>query len=85
MNEFYNGSISAIHIDRALDEISVIINELKTLSVDKLVWDYDDLSLLPPWGNKISDVITNLPNYFITSNGENLITILCHALKMAKI
>lgn len=84
MNEFYNGSISTIHIDEALDEINVITNELKTLSVDKLVWDYEDLSLLPPWGNKISDDITNLSNYFITSDGEDLITILFNALEMAK-
>lgn len=84
MNEFYNGSISAIHIDEAIDEINVIANELKALSADKVVWDFEDLSLLPPWGNKISDKITDLSNYFITSDGENLITILCHALEMAK-
>lgn len=84
MNEFYNGSISAIHIDRALDEINVITNELKALSADKVVWDFENLSLLPPWGNKISDEITDLSNYFITSDGEDLITILYHALEMAK-
>lgn len=39
---------------------------------------------MPPWGNDISLEITNLSNYFVISEGENLITLLSNALNKAK-
>ena len=36
-----------------------------------------------PWGNNISSDITDLSNYFITSDGEDLITIMFHAIDKA--
>ena len=44
----------------------------------------EDLSKQPPWGNDISEDITNLSNYFVTSDGEDFLTILLHALEKAK-
>lgn len=38
----------------------------------------------PPWGNDISEDITDLSNYFVTSDGEDFLTILLHALEKAK-
>lgn len=35
---------------------------------------YKDLSVAqPPWKTNISDVIINLSNYFVTSDGEDLL------------
>ncbi len=31
----------------------------------------DDLFKQPPWGKNISNDITNLSNYFVTSDGED--------------
>lgn len=42
------------------------------------------LSKQPPWGNDISEDITDLSNYFVTSDGEDFLTILLHALEKAK-
>ena len=44
----------------------------------------EDLSKQPPWGNDISEAITDLSNYFVTSDGEDFLTILFHALEKAK-
>ena len=48
------------------------------------IWDIEDLSKQPPWGNNISEEITDLSNYFVTSEGEDLITLFRHALEKAR-
>ena len=45
--------------------------------------DIDDL-LSNRLGNNISNDITNLSNYFVTSDGEDFITIFFNALEKAK-
>ena len=44
----------------------------------------EHLSKQPPWGKNISNDITNLSNYFVTSDGEDFITIFFNALEKAK-
>jgi 2,3-bisphosphoglycerate-dependent phosphoglycerate mutase len=65
-------------------ELKKIQLELQAFSPDKVVWDIDDLSKQPPWGKNISNDITNLSNYFVTSDGEDFITIFFNALEKAK-
>lgn len=84
MNELYKGKIEPEHIDTAIEELKNIKNELKCFSVDKVVWDIEDRSKRPPWGDNISDDISNLSDYYITSDGEDFITIFMHALIKAK-
>ena len=81
MKEFYNGELKNNRIIEALAELDVVSKELKRFSPDKVVWDIEDLSKQPPWGNNISSEITDLSNYFVTSDGENLITIIRHAFE----
>lgn len=81
MNDLYNGTINAVQIVGAINELDEIANELRKYPVNKVVWDIDDLSLMPPWGDHISSSITDLSNYFVTSDGEDLITILKRALE----
>lgn len=81
MNDLYNGTINAVQIVGAINELDEIANELRKYPVNKVVWDIDDLSLMPPWGDRISSSITDLSNYFVTSDGEDLITILKRALE----
>lgn len=57
---------------------------MQHISPEKVVWDIEDLSKQPPWGNNISEEITDLSNYFVTSSGEDLIIMLKDALDMAK-
>ena len=64
--------------------MDVISKELKKYSPEKVVWDIEDLSKQPPWGNDISKDITDLSNYFVTSDGEDFLNIFKHALEKAK-
>ena len=61
-----------------------IIFSLKAFIPDKVIWDIDDISKQPSWGNSISKDITNLSNYFITSDGEYFISVFFHALEKSK-
>ena len=56
---------------------------MKNLSPDKAIWDIEDLTKQPPWGNKISNQITDLSNYFITSDGRDFLTIFQNTLDAA--
>ena len=84
MNELYQGTLDRDHVETAIEELKEIQLELQAFSPDKVVWDIDDLSKQPPWGKNISNDITNLSNYFVTSDGEDFITIFFNALEKAK-
>ena len=76
MNELYGGRLQKDHIEMAIKELDNIVLELKKYLPDKVVWDIEDLSKTPPWGDKISSDITDLSNYFVTSSGEDLIDVI---------
>ena len=71
-------------IDEAVEELKIIREELKAFAPDKVVWDIEDLSKQPPWGNDISKDITDLSNYFVSSEGKDLFTVFFDALQKAK-
>ena len=83
MNELYQGELPANKTDLAIDELIQIREGLRGLSSEQVVWDIEDLSKQPPWGNKISPDITDLSSYFVTSDGEDFIGVLERALKTA--
>ena len=83
MNELYQGELPENKTDLAIDELIQIKEGLRGLSSEQVVWDIEDLSKQPPWGNKISPDITDLSSYFVTSDGEDFIGVLERALKTA--
>ena len=84
MNELYQGELNSTHIPEATNELEQIEQGLAKLSPDKVIWDIENLSAQPPWGTNISSDITNLSNYFVTSDGEDFITVFKHALEKAE-
>ena len=81
MNNLYQGSLDSENVGKALIELNTIEEELGKISPDKVVWDIDDIKKQPPWGNNISKDITDLSNYFVTSDGEDFFTVFKHALE----
>ncbi len=81
LNELYDGKLENKNIDSAITELEAIKKKLQYYSPSQVIWDIEDLSKRPPWGDNISKDITNLSNYFITSEGEDLIDILIKALE----
>ncbi|BAQ08906.1 hypothetical protein OXB_0434 [Bacillus sp. OxB-1] len=81
LNELYNGKLENKNIESAINELEEIRKKLQEFSPSQVIWDIEDLSKQPPWGDNISNDITNLSNYFVTSDGEDLIDILMKALE----
>lgn len=84
MNEFYQGRLPASHAKRARKELAKIHGQLSSIPPTEVVWDIEDRSKRPPWGDEISAEITSLANYFVTSNGKDLFEILEQALAEAE-
>ena len=83
MSDLYQGKLSCDNVPAAKKELEQIKNQLTKYSPDKVIWDIEDLSKQPPWGDKISDSITDLSNYFVTSDGRDFIEILNRAMDIA--
>lgn len=83
MNELYQGMLKQKNITVALKELKEIKSGLSLLSPDKVIWDIDNLELSPPWGTDIAPTITDLSNYFITSEGEDFLSVFDSALQKA--
>lgn len=84
MNKLYQEKLEQNNIDKAIEELNIIRNELQKIDTEKVVWDIEDLSKRPPWGDNISKDITDLSNYFVTSDGNDFLLIFFHALEKAK-
>jgi hypothetical protein len=72
MNKLYQGAVEAQDADALLKELRDIHEKLQKFRPDQVVWDIEDLSAKPPWGDDISPRITGLSNYFVTSTGRDL-------------
>ncbi len=84
MNKLYQGEMKRKYADKAIKELTIIQKELQAFTPDQVIWDIEDLSKQPPWGNDISEDITDLSNYFVTSDGEDFISVFFDALETAK-
>ncbi|MFF3026457.1 Imm70 family immunity protein [Microbacterium sp. NPDC057944] len=74
------GSLEATHVDAAIAELDLVRRGLRQLPPSAVVWDIDDPTAAPPWGHVIAPTITDLANYFITSDGRHLLDVLTIAL-----
>ena len=83
MNGLYEGSLNSKYAEDAIEELKIIKKELVGYKPESVVWDIEDLSKSPPWGDNISEEITSLANYFVTSTGRDLISTLLEALEDA--
>lgn len=84
MRELYQGELPVEHLQQAEKELAQIKRGLAQLAPDQVIWDIEDRSLTPPWGNRISNSITDLGNYFVTSSGEDFLEVFHNALTKAQ-
>jgi 2,3-bisphosphoglycerate-dependent phosphoglycerate mutase len=81
--ELYHGRLPAHSVAQALQELSAAKTVLSAHPPSDVIWDIEDLSARPPWGDNISNTITNLGNYFVTSTGRDLFLVLEECLSEA--
>lgn len=80
LKHLYNGRLAWNDATKAMKELEEVRSKLAEFQPKEVIWDIEDLSKRPPWGDNISKDITNLSNYFLTSDGRNLIDVLSKAL-----
>jgi hypothetical protein len=83
MNHLYQGKLRAVAIQKARCELQTVHRELAAFPPSAVVWDIEDRSQRPPWGDNIAPEITSLSNYFVTSDGQDLFEVLFAALDEA--
>ena len=71
-------------IPQAVEEIKQVRSELARFKPSEVIWDIEELTKQPPWGDKISTQITSLANYFVTSDGRDLFEVIFKALEDAQ-
>ena len=82
--EFYLGHVAYDRLPILDKELKEIQERLKLFSPSQVVWDIEDSNKNPPWGNELSESITDLSNYYVTSSGKDLFEVLFNAIEEAK-
>jgi 2,3-bisphosphoglycerate-dependent phosphoglycerate mutase len=80
MTELYSGEVPAAHVGVLLEELRSLREALATLPPDAVVWDHAEPTAQPPWGSEIAAHIQSMADYFVTSDGKDLIEVLQTAL-----
>jgi len=83
MKELYRGELDPESAELALAELDRIRAELRRFPPSDVVWDAADRARRPPWGDEIAEDITDLSNYFVTDEGQDLFDVLTRALGYA--
>ncbi|AJY75452.1 immunity 70 family protein [Paenibacillus beijingensis] len=83
MKRLYSGNLENKFVPALLEEVKEIRNLLEAIPPSKVIWDIEDLSKQPPWGNDISPEITSLANYFANNRGEDLFELFKRAIQTA--
>lgn len=76
VNGLNGGRIEAFQAEKGIAEANEIRVKLRHYKPDDVIWDLDDIQAKPPWGSDISPHITDLSNYFVTSDGKDLFEVL---------
>ena len=84
MNELYAGRLRWQNVCEAKEELEDVQRRLKDFSPVEVIWNAEDLTKSPPWGRNISKDISDLSNYFVTSSGDDLITVILNVFEKAE-
>lgn len=84
LNHLYRGRLSVADVPKAKIELEEVRSKLAQYRPTDIIWDIEDLGKKPPWGNNISADITNLSNYFVTSDGRDLFDVMFAAFNDAQ-
>ena len=80
MNDFYQGRVPYSLVKQLKKEVLETKEKLKKYKPSQVIWDIDDLSKTPPWGDNISNSITSLADYYITCDGKDFYEVLLRAI-----
>jgi hypothetical protein len=83
LGDLYDGCVPATKAAQAQKELLSIRAALAQFPPSAVIWDIDDPSAQPPWGDEISPEITSMANYFVTSTGHDLLSMMLEVSEFA--
>jgi len=83
MRSLYSGRVASSAASDALKELEALRNCLAQHAPSEVVWDFEQPESKPPWGDTVSPHISSLGNYFVTSDGTDLLSVLSAAFAEA--
>lgn len=84
MKELYSGKMEPEYIDEAIAELTTIQEELKRFPPEQAIWNFEDLTEPPNFGEHANKNATDLSNFFLNCDGRDFFTVLFLALNDAK-
>lgn len=84
MGPLYQGKLPTDQVVPARHELRRIRAELGDFQPRHVVWDIEDRAAQPPWGDEVAPGVTNLAEYFVTGDGEDLFDALDEQLAYAE-
>lgn len=85
MTKLYRGELNQEDASHALEELDTVGVELAQIPVDRIIWDIEDRTKVPPWRDNIASYITDLSKYFVTSTGRDLFDLLREVLEELRV
>ena len=81
MQELFQGSLKWKRSETVIENLQQIRECLKQFSPDKVVWNIENLTKRPPWGDDIQNPnVIDLSNYFVTDQSYDMFDIFIEAL-----
>jgi hypothetical protein len=77
---YADGELTPDTAASARDELRRIVDSLAAFTPADVVWDADDSTLRPPWGDHIAGSILTLADYHVTADGRVLHEVLDAAM-----
>ncbi|NPC91939.1 hypothetical protein HOO54_06865 [Bacillus sp. WMMC1349] len=84
MNDLYYDQLRWSDVPVARENLKKIEKELSKLPPEKVIWDIQDLSKSPSWENNINTKVTDVSNYFATSDGKTFFEVLYKAMEASE-
>ncbi|MBD3921020.1 immunity 70 family protein [Paenibacillus sp. PR3] len=83
LKSLYHEQLDKAQIPALQEELNNARELLMDIPPNKVIWDIEDLSKRPPWGDDISPEITSLGNYFVSSDSKQVFDIFLKAIETA--
>ncbi|WIY63089.1 Imm70 family immunity protein [Bacillus arachidis] len=81
MKDLYFENLKWENASKALKNVEEIRETLSKIPPSEVIWDIEDITKRPPYGDKIPANITNLAEYHTTERGTEFLTLLTNSLK----
>lgn len=82
LDDLYQGELAVDQVETALSELLLARRELSLLPATSVVWDADDPTATPPWGDAVT--APDVAACFWTEDGRSLFDVVAAALVLLR-